>query len=417
MTFTEIRASLTNRVASDGRGDRGWWLVTRVHLTHRRLVTMAQYIHTIAGSAPVTLQNNDFLRLGAALGIQGSNPGITIRRHYMLAMVSPLRLIARLVPNRWHRVQLTDLGRELATKPDPHAVLEVALRDIVWAKDPWFTPTRQAQYPDFDIRPYETLLSVLPQVDGYLTRDEYDLFVSRIRHAGEAPSAIESCRAFRSFRSGQQDALLRIASDSTLKAAGKKAVQNWRDQALHTFSLFALGQQLVRQDDTLRLTDTLVTPHSRQSSRPSTSAVLKIPTPSLSAALERPPLPPLSNPGNWGEEYIAKLLTSQGWRVTFYTNQRGLGFDLWATSDSSNMVIEVKSSLGRLGAIVLTPLEYQAAQHYGANYVIAVVENVATLPTVAFVVDPVRSVPNIRRVHTDNYSISRADWERAVSVA
>lgn len=95
---------------------------------------------------------------------------------------------------------------------------------------------------------------------------------------------------------------------------------------------------------------------------------LKIPTPPQSEELLEPPIPPEGNVGAEAESFVAKILKSQGWAVSFFTNKRGYGFDLWARKDDLAMVLEVKSSVGSLGQINLTPNEYKAAQHYKDNF-------------------------------------------------
>lgn len=78
------------------------------------------------------------------------------------------------------------------------------------------------------------------------------------------------------------------------------------------------------------------------------------------------------------------------------------------------MVVEVKSSLGRLGAVSLTSTEYRAAQEHGDSYVLALVEHVdSDSPQLRLIQNPVAAL-EIEEVVSASYVIARAEWLRAV---
>jgi hypothetical protein len=109
---------------------------------------------------------------------------------------------------------------------------------------------------------------------------------------------------------------------------------------------------------------------------------------------------------------VAKLLQANGWKVVFYTNKRGFGFDLWASRGASAILVEVKSSFGLLGSITLTRLEHRAAEQYGENYILAAIENLEEGPVIRFIQDPVHTL-RIQERTTREHLIPRGVWTAA----
>ena len=79
------------------------------------------------------------------------------------------------------------------------------------------------------------------------------------------------------------------------------------------------------------------------------------------------------NTGVGAEISIGRDLQSAGWNVLYRANQPGLGYDLEATRDGQTLYVEVKSSIA-FADLVLQESEWQAAQTYGNNYVLAIVD-------------------------------------------
>ncbi len=78
------------------------------------------------------------------------------------------------------------------------------------------------------------------------------------------------------------------------------------------------------------------------------------------------------------------------------------------------MVVEVKSGFGRVGAVTLTNLEHEAARQYGANYTLAIVENLSEqTPVIYFIPDPARHL-RIDAINTLEYRIARESWVGAI---
>ncbi len=361
----------------------------------------------------------DYRALGRAAGVTSPDPGITLRRHYLLAMETPLNLLRRVDGRSWRDIRLTEYGVNLATASDTPAVFEEILRRMIFCREPWSPSTRVAQYDEFLVHPYTATLQVMEACEGQVDRDEYDLFVSRIRDDAQTGWAIEGILAFRALRATEKSALL---NEVRRRIPGPKEYQNWRDMALHTFTLFGLGTSAHRADQRLVLTSTLVgrpaaggiaqtVVRAAQPVRPTVE--LRIPTVGPRAELAVPPTAPAANPGTDGEILVGKLLHAAGWEVLYYGGRRGFGFDIWAKKDEAPMLVEVKSSFRQLGSLTLTRLEYEAARAHGPNYVLAVVENLATEnPSVRLIADPLRHL-RVEEVETREYRITRPVWAPA----
>jgi Protein NO VEIN, C-terminal len=411
MNFGEVQGEVVRRLDQADRGDRAWFIITRVHLSLDWLRGISEYLLRRGGDDEIMLSTRDYDALARLVGVHPADPGIQLRRHHLLAMDKPLRLIERISPARWDRIRLTQNGIDLATNDDPAIILERALREIRFAVVPWFTEQRVVEYAEFDICPYAITKAVLNECDGYVDRDEFDLFLSRIRSDIEVQWAIDCITAFRSF-SGEERTNLR--QEVRARVPSDKAYQNWRDVGLHTFSLFDLGTSMVRRDTKLFLTDTWVEfkeeAQEIAGAEGPVAVVLRIPDEAERDDLLLPPASPAENDGTHAESLVAKLLRSQGWTVAFYTHRRGYGFDLWATKDDVGMMVEVKSSMQQAGSIMLTETEYIAAQSYGPNYVIAVVEYLATPhPQVHMINNPANTV-RFEEQNTAYYVASRIEW-------
>ena len=412
MSLEDVREILVTRLEEGDRGDRGWFVITRVHVALSWLKGIAEFIETRGAGASVVLSTRDYQKLATIIETETGDPGVQLRRHHLLVMDKPLQLLRRTNGRSWREVELTDRGRALALTDDPAETMEQVLSDIRFAVEPWCSEDRAARYSEFDVGVYEATKRVLQASSGYLDRDEFDFFVSRIRDIGEVDWAIEAIAQYRNLSTEDQESLhVEVRS----RVPGAKEYSNWRDIGLHTFSLFSLGTAIVRDGRRILLTknwsetQAVIAPGTEDVPVPG----LKMPTPEESEDLLSPPTAPASNDGADAESFVAKVFRSQGWTVAFYTNRRGFGFDLWARKEDCAIVIEVKSSVGSLGAVTLTPNEYLAAGDYGDNYVLALVENLGSdNPRLRLIANP-REKLSITERSAVSYTISRAEWINA----
>lgn len=423
MSLRNVRRTLVERLDEGDRGDRGWFIITRVHFALRWLEGIARYISNRGTDGILHLTAYDYQRLGAIVEIDSTDPGKHLRRHHLLAMDKPLQLLRRLDGNSWQqRIALTERGHELAQTDDPAAVVEASLVAIRFAVKPWFPSTRVAEYSEFDVRVYDVMKQLLQNCSGYIDRDEFDFFVSRIRTEDEAEWAADVIGEFRTL---SQDERTSLHAEVRRRMPTPKAYSNWRDVGLHTFSLFSLGTSMVREDTRLMSTPTWVGKRAMHHDikggaamtippLPSTGASqLRMPEPPEVEGLLTPPATPVRNDGADAESFVAKVLRSQGWKVAFYTNRRGYGFDLWALRTNRAMVIEVKSSVDILDTVTLTPTEYKAAQKYADSYYLAIVDHIAsTSPQLHIIQNPVENL-RVEKRTAESYVISRSEWMRA----
>lgn len=414
MKFTEVSDQLTKRLDAGKDAAHGWFLITRFHISDSsQPKALCEYLYARAGSHRTALDAADYDRLAAACGVTSANPGSQLRRHHLLALVHPLRLLRRHPASKWDEVELTPAGIELANASEPGDILERALSQVVFCKDPWFAPSRVKAYGDFDLLPYEATKSVLGSLEGWIDRDEWDLFVSRIRRNSEIPTAVSCIESFRVLSAGERTQLL----NEVKSRLTPKTYQNWRDVGLHTFSLFNLGTSMFRDGTRLLLASALVPPAQSAAGGvmvppqqpPPQPPKLKTPSAPDGTDGPRPPTDPQANSGASAEAFVAKILKADGWSVAFYASRRGYGFDIYATRKGRVWFVEVKSSTADMGAIVLTASEYAAAKQYGKNYLIAVVEDVGKQPKVGFVPDPYSTLTAKVRGSTE-YVFARTDW-------
>ena len=415
MSLERVRRRLVDRLEEGDRGDRGWFIITRVHVSLSWLKGIAEYLENRGGGDVISLTEHDYQRIARIIETDSDDPGMQLRRHHLLVMDKPLQLLQRVDGRRWDQIALTERGRDLANTDDPAAALEKSLSAIRFAVDPWTPPNRVGQYRGFDLRVYKVTKKVLRHSDGYIDRNEFDFFVSRIRRRREVPRAVAAIADYRALAPEEQDTLHTEVRD---RIPGAKAYSNWRDVGLHTFSLFSLGTGMVREGTRLLLTAEWVGAHAAPAAPAPPEAAeapqLRIPEPPEVEDLLSPPAASASNDGADAESFVAKVLRSQGWEVAFYTNRRGYGFDLWARREDRAMVVEVKSSLGALGAVSLTPTEYQAAQEHGESYVLALVEHMDSVsPRLRMIQNPIAALEVEERMSA-SYVIARAEWLRAV---
>ena len=240
MSLASVRRTVVRRLDEDDRGDRAWWVLTRVHVSAHWLKGIAEYLEHLAGESSFTLSALDYRRLGTIIESQTADPGVQLRRHHLLVMDKPLQLLERLNGNRWDTLALTDRGRELAYADDIGRVLEGALADIRFARSPWSPPARVREYSSFDVPVYSAAMRVLRRTGGHIDRDEFDFFLSRVRDLDEVDWAVDAIAAYRDLNASDQELLHDEVRD---RIPGDKAYQNWRDMGLHTFSLFISGNE------------------------------------------------------------------------------------------------------------------------------------------------------------------------------
>ena len=128
MNFNELVDLTKLRLSESSRPDRGWFLITRLHLDIEKLSKIATYFDMAGIGERRSIRNADYRSIARAIKVSMSSddPGSNLRRHWLLAMTTPLRLLEK--DGSWESVRLTDYGSALAKEADKHAVLELVLK-------------------------------------------------------------------------------------------------------------------------------------------------------------------------------------------------------------------------------------------------------------------------------------------------
>ena len=411
MSFESVRRAVVQRLDEAPRGDHGWNVLTRVHLNAGRLRALASYLRDVGFEDARSLTATDYVALARIAGVDAADPGVTLRRHSLLAMVTPLRLIELVDGRTWSSLRLTSRGQDLVSGPDTGYALETVLSEIRFCQEPWYSARKAIAYGAFNVRPYEAVVEVVGQTEGWIDPDEHDLFVSRIRTNAEISWAVALIHEFRGFDEAQRDVLL---GEVRNRLPGSKPYQNWRDMALHTFSLFSLGTSLLRLNRRLELLLDI----ERRSPEPRGTVVgrpqrrppmtLQVP-PTAHPDLATPPVAPASNVGTDGELLVGKLLESAGWTVVVCTRTvAALDSTSGGIAVQQALLVEVKSSLQLVSTIALTRLEFEAAKTYGLNYALAIAERVEVRPAARALRRGSSDVLRLTESSTLEYRVRRA---------
>ena len=387
MALRDVIEIVDRRLAEGADGAAGWFPITRVHLDAASIQDCLKYLADIGAADDfVELTAEHYRALAALVGNRSANPRIGLNRHQLLAFYQPLQLLERENPARVSPTRLTAQGFAVAMASKAETALEHQLSRIVFCRAPFYAPDREAQYQAFHVRFYPASLSVMDRVGGWIDRDEFDLFVSRIRTDAEIAWAVDGIRQFRALAPEERPRVLeRVPRRGPLTA---KVYQNWRDMGLHIFSFLALGTRAVRIGDRLVRSDVAARPEPPPARRAGRREpverrrdeipALRIPEPPAAGNVGLAPPPPVVNDGRGAEVFVGKLMAATGWRVVYYGHRRGYGFDIWAGKGDSVLYVEVKSCTGDASTVTFTSTEMQAAIEYGDNFLLVVVENAGT---------------------------------------
>ena len=318
-----------------------------------------------------------------------ADPRQVTNRMLFLAMQHPLGLIERTRGDSWSEIRLTKRALLILSEDTAVDALDEAMRQIVFAKTPWFTADRVAAYSSFNVKPYLAAIKVLEACEGWTNIEEYNLFISRIHNESEISAVISDIQSYRLLSPLEQKELIGLVKE---RALTKKTNTNWEDMARHTFSLLSLGKAFERQENDLFLVGGRVSMAAAPSAAaasspaPATSKAPRVPAPRIRPTLKLPNVltdedllvPPSSKSANTGEDaevLVGKIFSASGWDVRYYGQKRGYGFDLWVRKDKIAFLIEVKSSVGTMSTFTLTDMEYEAALAHRENFLVVVVES------------------------------------------
>ena len=110
MSLEEVRQKLEGRLKEGDRGDRGWFVITRVHVALSWLKGIAGYLETRGGGGIIHLTEHDYDRLATIIETDSERPSVQLKRHHLLVMDKPLQLLQRTDGRSWDQIELTERG-------------------------------------------------------------------------------------------------------------------------------------------------------------------------------------------------------------------------------------------------------------------------------------------------------------------
>lgn len=124
-------------------------------------------------------------------------------------------------------------------------------------------------------------------------------------------------------------------------------------------------------------------------------------------------LPPALNTGWSAEQFAHSALVSAGWEAHLVSRQN-LGYDIFAQKGKKKIYVEVKSSLASC-APTLTSREWFQANHYGGDYILAIIENFNEMGSnqIFWVPDPASRCSAVE-AHSISYRVPRSAWGACV---
>ena len=416
----------------------GWWLTTREHQEVATLVTAVQFLYGRFGNHQISFSDDDYNDLYRALGrtVPANGARQVINRHLLLNMWRPLRLIEREQSNKINPFSLDEGGLELAQSAEPRRVLESILRQVRFVDPDWTRPGVITRYTGISVLPHGVLTAVLEGSGGYLSRQEYRLFVSRLR-VDDNESVAQAVTLIQDFRAGPEALREQLISLEPPLFPTPKSYQDWVDMDLHTFSLFALGTHFKRIGSVLVLagtavdatvTNAFVFPSGSSQVETNVPSNVRKPiqrqmelrVPHDDPAADIPPIPNIeANSGQEAEAFVMRLLEANGFEVRDFSRLRGYGFDLWARHLDTGSIYycEVKSSTNNLGTVELTRLEMEAAGKYRERFLLFCVEKFdlsESTGDVWVIQDPWDELPSLQTPKTTvMHSTSRTEWLQA----
>lgn len=395
-SYADILSHLRQVYAALPHHNYGWWLTTREHPDVATIVTALEFLYTRFGTTLIDLSDSDYNQLQRAIGRRVPSQGArqVINRHLLLNMWRPWCFLRRLNASRINPFTITPNGMQIAQgATPPRDIMESVLRQLRFVHTDWTRPDVATQYRGISLSPFQVLSAILAQTSNYISRDEYRLFIARLRSddAQTIQIAVDSILGYRQL-SPQQSSHLRNLEPPLFP--NQKSYFNWVDMDLHTFSLFGAGRSFRRVDTILVSTgspsiagalNTFLLPAGATGVVPPTSVPRRhrqrsvtLRTPEPDTHLDTPPSPDVQV-SNWqeAEDFVAQLLSANSFEVRDFSRLRGYGFDFWARHTTTSVVyyVEVKSSSARLTTIELTRLEQEAAQQYRDKYLLFCVEN------------------------------------------
>jgi hypothetical protein len=395
--------------------------IERDATNHPKVFRALQYLRDHAEQQGILVLDTEESQLMAEATGEGS--GMKVRRHIILQLLT-FQFITRDDSTSDWKIKLTQRGSDYLAAADKFGFFQKnVIEQLIFCDSHWAPQERAKTYADFNVKPYEIITSIMPQLGNKLYLEEMAYFVSKAKKPSDVAQILGLIKEYRSLTSEERSKLKTELQGVMLKPV-KDKFGNWRKTNKRNFEVLSMGTELEmiitpdRAVDTFPLvvrTKKVIIPPSliehvkeiaEKNQKVEKQTAEKDPF-DVDEEITRDELE--FNSGLEGENIIASMLSQMGFKTRMVTGSN-LGYDILALKENVKLLFEVKSSVNQC-TITLTENEYETAKKYSKVYVLAVVENVFKNPEIFFIINPVEQLKEkIEPKNTKSFSIARGNW-------
>lgn len=384
-------------------------IVERDKIHHPKVSRALEYIRKHSENNILILDDKESQLLADSTG---ESSGQKIRRHVILQLET-FRFITRDTSTPAWKIQITQSGLDYLDSLNPKEYFqENVVEELVFCSYDWATSKRADKYGDFNIKPYDVVERIMPEIDNKIYLEEMVYFVSKIQQNVDIPKAIEYIKAYRELVPAEKiDIGERVKT--ILATQNKSKYGNWRKHNKRTFEFFSMGTEFIMDYESDDPVDTF--PLRRYKDAIQEQSTLLDYVAEVEKKYPYKDDPEISrddiefNTGVEGENIIKNLLQDLSFEIRDFTGSNK-GFDILALKNENKFFVEVKSSVNQCSP-TLTEKEYKMADEYGEIYILAIVENVFDMPKVYFIINPIEKLKDdIQQDQTTTHTIPRARW-------
>lgn len=386
--------------------DHGWLITEKDSIYHSKLTRALEYIRNNAAENVLILDKGESILMADAMG----STDTTIRRHIIVQLVT-FQFITRDISTPSWKLELTKNGNDYINSQNKKKYFqENVVEKLVFCNENWAPPERVRAYNDFNVRPFEIMEKIMPQIGNVLYLNEMAYFVSKIKNKTDDIERICSLiKLYRNLTILERDSLNNRIKN-LLNTVSKEKFGNWRKNNKRNFEFLSMGNKFSMTDKVRGLVDTayLSTAQIDIEHSPLIEYITHISEESTVVECPRDDME--VNSGIEGEIILINALNELGFKTKNVAGSNKGGYDIIAFRDDTKFYFEVKSS-NKLCSPTLTENEFKEAQNLREHYILAIVEHVFSNPIIYYVFDPAtRLRDKIEQRKTLSYNIARSNW-------
>lgn len=385
--------------------DHGWLILEKDRIYHSKLINSLEYIRRSANNGILVLDERESKLMADTMGSTAK----TIRRHIVLQLTY-FRFLERDKSTPEWRLKLTKTGDGYLNSLNKKKYFqENVIEKLIFCSDEWAPNTRVRAYHEFNVRPYEIMQEIMPQIGDVLYLNEMAYFVSKIKTRRDNIEQIISLIKLYRGLSNSDRTRLNNHIESVLNAESNEKFGNWRKNNKRNFEFLSMGNQLSMVDGARNLIDTAYIQTAKIDIEHSPLMEYLIHVSEEPSVEECPRNDVEANSGVEGENIVINLLNQMDFETRNVAGSNR-GYDIIGLKNNKELYFEVKSS-NKLCSPTLTENEFEKAQDLGERYILAVVERVFSNPKTYFIFNPaVKLLGKIDQRQTTSYSINRSNW-------